>query len=117
MSTTSEISPTNALAAFIVGSAVANKGFTYEDEFNKLYPTLVKVFGSDYDFTAIRMSFLQSKNGIEQLKEYTANLLKIIGARNAQLAYDVLTLCLLVISTKGKIPKEVRKQLKQLRYR
>ena len=116
MSTTSSISPTNALAAFIGGAAMANNGLIDEREFNTLYPALVKVFGSDYDFAAIRMSFLNSKTGIEHLKEYTRNLLDIIRANDPKLAYDVVTLCMLIISANGKISKRVRKQLKQLRY-
>lgn len=115
MSTTSEISATNALAAFIVGSAISD-GIILEKEYKVMYPALVKAFGSDYDFEAIKMAFLDDVSGIIQLKEYTANLTKIIRTADIRLEYDVLTLCVLIVSANGKVTRRERRYLKQLRF-
>ncbi len=45
------INPVSALAGFIIGSATAD-GKINEQEYLLIYPTLVRAFGSDFDFAS-----------------------------------------------------------------
>lgn len=108
-----EIDPIETLAAFIIGSVVAD-GKLHEKEYLLIYPALVKVFGADFDFESIKESFENEKEANKEIKKYTAELSQIIGMVDEELQADIVMLCLCVMSIDGKISLKERSYIKKL---
>lgn len=106
------LDPINTLAAFIIGSTVSD-GKIDEREYLLIYPALVKVFGYDFDFYAIKNSF--SKVPYKKLlKNYTKDLISIISRMDEDLGQDIIILCLCIVSLDGKVNLKEKRYVKQL---
>lgn len=108
-----EIDPVETLAAFVIGSVVAD-GKLHEKEYLLIYPALVKVFGADFDFESIKKSFESEKATNKEIKNYTAELANIIGSVDEELQADIVMLCLCIMSIDGKITLKERNYVKRL---
>ncbi len=97
-----------ALAGFIIGTVTAD-GRINEKEYLLIYPALVKAFGEELDFAAIKASFRLDKDCKGLIASYTEKMLCILSLSNEKLKWDIITLCLCVASVDGKIsPKKKR---------
>ena len=93
------IDPVETLAAFVMGSVVAD-GKVHEKEYLLIYPALVKTFGADFDFATI--------------KKYTEELSKILGMLDEDLQADIVILCLCIMTVDGKVSLKERNYVKRL---
>lgn len=107
------IDPVETLASFIIGSVVAD-GKLHEKEYLLIYPALVKVFGSDFDYESIKKEFEADKNGRKDIARYTADLLRILGTVDETLYEDVIILCLCVVTIDGKVSLKEKNYVKRL---
>lgn len=107
------IDPTETLAGFIIGSVVAD-GRVDEKEYLLMYASLVKIFGYGFDFYSIKHSFRGLITSRHRINAYTENLLKIMSFLDEDLKNDVVTLCLCVTSTDGKINQKEKRYVKRL---
>lgn len=106
------ISPTSALAGFIIGAVVAD-GKVNEQEYLLMYPALIKIFGYDFDFYSIKQSFCGCK-ARKAISEYTKEMLKILEYLDEELKKDVITLCLCVTAVDGKVSLKERNYIRRL---
>lgn len=107
------VSPVKTLAAFILGSIVSD-GAVNEKDYLYIYPSLVKAFGVDFDFAAVKQAYKTAKDIKKEIARYTKELMTIIAAADEQLRTDIVTLCLLVVSVDGKISVKEKRYIKQL---
>ncbi len=107
------VDPVSTLVGFILGSTLAD-GEINEREYLLIYPSLVRTFGSDFDFASVKESFKKDKNGKKMVKQYTQNLAKVIATFDEDVIADVITLCLCVLSVDGKVTLRERNYLRQL---
>lgn len=108
-----EIDPVETLAAFVIGSVVAD-GKLHEKEYLLIYPALVKVFGADFDFESIKECFENEKATNKEIKKYTTELAQILGMLDEELQADIVMLCLCIMSIDGKISLKERNYVKRL---
>lgn len=107
------IDPFETLAGFIVGSVVAD-GKINEQEYLLMYPTLVQIFGKDFDYNSVKKTFATDAECKNSVCKYTENMLKILTMLNENIKTDVIILCLCVVSMDGKINFKERKYIKRL---
>lgn len=107
------IDPVETLASFIIGSVVAD-GKLHEKEYLLIYPALVKVFGSDFDYESIKKEFEADKDGRKDIAGYTTDLLRVLGTVDETLYEDVIILCLCVITIDGKVSLREKNYVKRL---
>ena len=107
------IDPVETLASFIIGSVVAD-GKLHEKEYLLIYPALVKVFGSDFDYESIKKEFEADKDGRKDIARYTADLLRVLGTVDETLYEDVIILCLCVVTIDGKVSLREKNYVKRL---
>ncbi len=103
----------SSLVGFILGATIAD-GEINEQEYLLIYPSLVRTFGSDFDFASVKESFKKDKNGKKMVRQYTQNLIKVIGRFEEDVVVDIITLCLCVLSVDGKVTLKERNYIKQL---
>ena len=101
------IDPVETLASFIIGSVVAD-GKLHEKEYLLIYPALVKVFGSDFDYESIKKEFEAD------IARYTTDLLRVLGTVDETLYEDVIILCLCVVTIDGKVSLREKNYVKRL---
>ena len=97
----------------IVGSVVAD-GKLHEKEYLLIYPALVKVFGSDFDYESIKKEFEADKDGRKDIARYTTDLLRVLGTVDETLYEDVIILCLCVVTIDGKVSLREKNYVKRL---
>lgn len=107
------IDPVETLASFIIGSVVAD-GKLHEKEYLLIYPALVKVFGSDFDYESIKKEFEADKDGRKDIAGYTTDLLRVLGTVDETLYEDVIILCLCVVTIDGKVSMREKNYVKRL---
>lgn len=107
------IDPVETLASFIIGSVVAD-GKLHEKEYLLIYPALVKVFGSDFDYESIKKEFEADKDGRKDIARYTIDLLRVLGTVDETLYEDVIILCLCVVTIDGKVSLREKNYVKRL---
>ncbi len=107
------IDSVETLATFILGSIVSD-GKVNEQEYILMYPALVKVFGSDFDFESIKQLFATNFAERKQMREYTQNLIRILDLLDEDIRRDVIIICLCVTSMDGRISLRERTYIKQL---
>lgn len=105
--------PVSVLAGFIVGSVTAD-GRINEKEYLLIYPTLVKAFGDEFDFTTIKNSFRRNKDGKKLVADYTEEMLYILSLMDEELKWNVIMLCLCVASIDGKITLKEKRYIRRL---
>ena len=106
------ISPSNALAAIIMNAAVVDGAYN-DKKMRTLFPYLVKASGGEQEFKMLELTYLKTAQGLMELNNYTASLLKIISDRDKQLEVDILKLCILIMSSNGRVSKKEREHLIQ----
>lgn len=107
------IDSVETLASFIIGSVVAD-GKLHEKEYLLIYPALVKVFGSDFDYESIKKEFETDKDGRKDIAGYTTDLLRVLGTVDETLYEDVIILCLCVVTIDGKVSLREKNYVKRL---
>ena len=107
------IDPVETLASFIIGSVVAD-GKLHEKEYLLIYPALVRVFGSDFDYESIKKEFEADKDGRKDIAGYTTDLLRVLGTVDETLYEDVIILCLCVVTIDGKVSLREKNYVKRL---
>ena len=107
------IDPVETLASFIIGSVVAD-GKLHEKEYLLIYPALVKVFGSDFDYESIKKEFEADKDGRKDIAGYTTDLIRVLGTVDETLYEDVIILCLCVVTIDGKVSLREKNYVKRL---
>ena len=105
------IDPVETLVSFIIGSVVAD-GKVNEQEYILMYPALVKAFGDDFDFTSVKESF--KKDAERMIRDYTKDLMTVLGYVDDEIREDVVVLCLCVVTIDGKISLRERKYIRRL---
>lgn len=108
-----EIRPLDALAGFIIGSAVAD-GKLDEREYLLMYPALVHVLGEDFDFASVKASIEGDREGVKALQKDTEEVIRIYNTLDDTLQEDLLLLCLCVTSVDGKITLKEKNYLRRL---
>lgn len=106
------VDPIDTLVGFIIGS-VASDGKIDEREYLLVLPSLVRVFGNDFDYNSVKEIFSKSdcKKAVAAI---TDNLLDIIRQFDEDFCSDVITLCLCIVSVNGKISLKEKRYLKRL---
>lgn len=107
------IDPIETLVAFIIGSVVSD-GAVSEKDYLYIYPSLVKAFGKDLDYAAIKRSFKVAGDIKKAIDRRTEDLMSIIAVTDDKLRTDVISLCLLVTSVDGKISFKEKRYIKRL---
>lgn len=105
--------PVETLVEFIIGSVVSD-GAVNEKDYLYIYPQLVKAFGSDYDFLSAKQALQIAKDVKKEIAKDTKDLISVISVCNAELATDIIALCLLITSADGKISLKEKRYIRQL---
>lgn len=107
------IDPLSTLAGFIVGSVVAD-GKINEQEYLLMYPSLIAVFGYQFDLAAVKQTFIGKTDVKRQLTAYLNGMLKIFSLLDENLKTDVIMLCLCIAAIDGKISYKEKKYIRTL---
>ena len=102
----------NVLATFLLG-AVACDGEINEVEYLLVYPSLVQIFGSDFDFESVKDCFKKG-DGKKLIRECTEELGMILSRGDEDLKSDAITLCLCAVSIDGKVTMKESSYVKKL---
>lgn len=106
------VDPIDTLVSFIIGS-VASDGKIDEREYLLILPSLVRVFGNDYNYKSVKKIF--SKGDCKKVvASITDDLLDIMRQFDEEFCNDVITLCLCIVSVDGKISLKEKRYLKRL---
>lgn len=108
-----EVEPSRALAGFIIGSAVAD-GKINEREYLLMYPSLVKIFGNEFDFTSVKERLSKNVDVKRAVADYTEQMIEILDCVDDGLKDEVIILCLCVTAIDGKISLREKKYIKRL---
>lgn len=103
----------DTLVTFIIGSVVSDGSFS-EVNYLHIYPSLVKAFGHDFDFKAVKQALQIAKDVKKEIERYTKMLLSVIAECDDNLASDIIALCLLVTSVDGKVSLKEQRYIRQL---
>lgn len=107
------VRPLDALAGFVIGSAVAD-GKLDEREYLLMYPALVRVLGEDFDFATVKASLEDDRESVKALQKDTEEMARIYSALNDTLREDLLLLCLCIVSVDGKVSLKEKNYLRRL---
>ena len=110
---TPEIDPKEILAGFMIGSVMADGKFN-ETEYLLMYPSLVKTFGDDFDFQAVKNRFRNNRDGKEAVGEYVEKVLSILKFSEENLKQDVVILCLCTTTIDAKITIKEKRYIRHL---
>ena len=107
------VDPIHTLAGFILGSVVAD-GQVNEQEYLMIYPSLLYVFGNNFNFDSIKKSFRQDRDGRNEIKQYTKEMLSLLSLADERLKEDIILLCLCVVSVDNKVSLREQRYIRQL---
>lgn len=107
------IEPISALAGFMIGSVTAD-GRLNEREYLLIYPSLVRIFGDDFDFNSVKEAFRRDNEGRKQVAKYTEEMLRIIEQLDEELRSDVITICLCTAAIDGRISLREKLYIRRL---
>lgn len=107
------VDPIHTLAGFILGSVVAD-GQVNEQEYLMIYPSLLYVFGNNFNFDSIKKSFRQDRDGRNEIKQYTKEMLSLLSLADESLKEDIILLCLCVVSVDNKVSLREQRYIRQL---
>lgn len=107
-----ELEPIPTLAGFIVGSVVAD-GKINEREYMLMYPALVRVFGVDFDLSAVKNTF-ECSDVRKVLTDYTEEMFKVLSLLDDDLKNDIVILCLCIVAIDGKVSFREKRYVKRL---
>ncbi|MDE6617436.1 MAG: hypothetical protein K2K13_00120 [Clostridiales bacterium] len=108
-----EISPANALTAIMMNATVAG-GVHSNKNMKRVAPYLDQIFGGNYEFNTVRITYMNGAQGLAQLNQYVADILKIVHMHAHELELEILLLCMLIMSSNGHISPKERTYLKSL---
>lgn len=108
-----DVDPVETLACFILGSIVS-AGKINEQEYILIYPALVKVFGSDFDFASVKAAVSKNYAFKKAVKDYSKELASTLAEADESFVNDVIGLCLCVVSIDGKISFREKNYIKKL---
>ena len=108
-----DVDPVETLACFILGSIVSY-GKINEQEYILIYPALVKVFGSDFDFASVKAAVSKNYAFKKAVKDYSKELASTLAEADESFVNDVIGLCLCVVSIDGKISFREKNYIKKL---
>ena len=103
----------NVLASFLIGWVVCD-GSVNEMEYLLIYPSLVRIFGDDFDYASIKAAFGKGAQGKQAVKTCTEQMEQIFAALDDDLRRDVFALCMCAVSVDGKISLKERMYLRRL---
>lgn len=103
----------HTLAGFILGSVVAD-GQINEQEYLLIYPALLHMFGDDFDFESIKKSFRKDRDGRNEVKKYTRDILALLSTADESLREYIIALCLCAVSVDNKISLREQRYIRQL---
>lgn len=106
------VEPVTVLARFLVGSAAAD-GRINEKEYLMIYPALVRTFGEDFDFASIKGAF-RHERARKPLADYVEEMRRVFDALDEALQWDVVILCLCVVSVDGKVAPREKRYIRRL---
>ncbi len=107
------IDPVSVFAGFLVGSVVSD-GKINEKEYLIIYPTLVRVFGDEFDLSSIKASFCDDKNVRKVISDYTENMIRILELWDDELKWDLITLCLCIVTIDEKVSFKEKRYIRRL---
>lgn len=105
--------PVSALAGFLIGSVAAD-GKVNEQEYLLMYPSLLRVFGDDFDFASVKAAFRRDSEGRKMIAEYTEAMMRVLALLDSDLKNDVIMLCLCVVAIDGKVSLRERNYIRRL---
>lgn len=108
-----DVDPVETLSCFILGSIVSD-GKINEQEYILIYPALVKVFGSDFDFASVKAAVSKNYAFKKAVKDYSKELASTLAEADESFVNDVIGLCLCVVSIDGKISFREKNYIKKL---
>ncbi len=106
------IDAVDVLASFLIGSIVCD-GNVNEVEYLLIYPSLVRIFGDDFDYNTIKAAF-KGPQGKKAVKECVSHMEKIFAALDEEMRRDVFALSLCAVAVDGKISLKERMYLRKL---
>lgn len=101
--------PVSVLVGFIIGS-VTSDGTINEQEYLMIYPALTQVFGDSFNFKAVKELFCRGADCKKTIADFTEQMISIMTFFNDDIKFDIITLCLCVMSVNGRL------SLKKKRY-
>lgn len=107
------IDPVVTLASFVIGSAAAD-GTLDEKEYLLMYPALIRVFGDDFDYSSVKRSFGDDRQGKKAIRDCTADMLTVLGVLDEGMRADVTGLCLAIVTADGRFSLRERMYVKRL---
>lgn len=107
------IDPIETLAGFLIGSVAAD-GRIDEREYLLIYPSLVRVFGENFDFSSVKRKFRTGSDCRDAVVDYTTRLMRVIDLLDSSLADDLVILCLCTVSIDGRISLREKNYIKRL---
>lgn len=107
------VDPVNVLAAFLIGSVVCD-GSVNEMEYLLIYPSLLRIFGEDFDYASVKATFGKGAKGKQAVKEYTEEMEQIFAMLSEDVRRDLFALCMCAVSIDGKISLKERIYLRRL---
>ena len=107
------VSPVETLAGFIIG-AVVSDGKLSEQEYLLIYPSLLRIFGDDFDFERVKESVKKDADGRRAIQRYTRELCALLALMDDSLRDDVVMISLCALSVDGRISLRERNYVKKL---
>ncbi len=105
--------PIDMLVGFVIGACTAD-GKINEKEYLMIYPALVRTFGDDFDFASVKSAFRCEREGQKAIADYTEKMLRILHMLDEGLKWDVIMLCLCIVSSDGRITWKERRYIRRL---
>lgn len=108
-----KIDPLVAYASFVMGSIMAD-GKVNEQEYILMYPSLLKVFGDQFDFESIKKALEKDCDGKKLIKDYVKEFSNLINKEDEDLLDDIVILTLCIVSVDGKISLKEKRYIRRL---
>lgn len=105
--------PLVAYASFVMGSIMAD-GKVNEQEYILMYPSLLKVFGDQFDFESIKKALEKDYDGKKLIKDYVKEFSNLINKEDEDLLDDIVILTLCIVSVDGRISLKEKRYIRRL---
>lgn len=108
VASSAKTSAAKTLAGFLLGTAVRD-GNVDERKYSSMFPSLVQIFGTDFDFSAVKRTFCNCGKAVAAYCDEMSGIFKFLDETTQK---DVLTLCMCAMSVDGKVPQSEKRYLK-----
>lgn len=105
--------PADALAGFLIGSAVSD-GRLSERDYVLIYPSLLQTFGEGFDLSTVKDAVRRDAGGRISPLRYTENMRRIFSVIDDELKSDIVTLCMCVFAIDGRVAPKTKKYILRL---